>query len=292
AGIANAFKEMSQVPGAGVALGTLLLVGLVAAWGPLTSAERRRCAAAPAALLIGAILFLLIISQGRAYGFDPHADPTASSRYIHLVSALALPAIAVAADAVARRWRLMAPAALALLVIGVPGNVKAFDDHSKAPGTGDPFQRAFRKHILSVARVPVAREVPRWVRPDPFFAHAVTIGWLLDGVASGRVPDPGPIDSVAAANATLGLALHQSHANKGAKPCQKLRSPVTRRIAKDQSIGISRGVLLVVYLPDGGRASLPRRIDARKGQKLVALAGPLTLRLSSADRNRPVMLCA
>src|SRR5204862_5373503 len=87
AGIANAFKEMGQVPGAGVALGILLLVGLVAAWEPLTSAERRRCAAAPGALLIGAILFLLIISQGRAYGFDQHADPTASSRYIHLVSA-------------------------------------------------------------------------------------------------------------------------------------------------------------------------------------------------------------
>ena len=36
--------------------------------------------------------------------------------------------------------------------------------------------------MLSLPRVPIAKEVPREVKPDQFLAHFVTIGWLLDGV--------------------------------------------------------------------------------------------------------------
>jgi hypothetical protein len=301
-GIANAFEEMGQVPGAGIALGALLVAGLFFAWRPLTNAERRRCAAEPAAMLLGAVVFLLIVGLGRAGRFGPaHPGFIASGRYIHLVSALALPAIAVAANAIARRWRLVAPPVLALLVIGIPGNVKALADRANSSSiAGEDFQRGYRLQMLSVAHAPAARDVPRWVRPEPILAHDVTIGWLVDGVASRRVPDPGEIHPVVASSATLALALHQSRREGGAKPCQILSSPVTRRLEKGQHIDIDGGVLVVVYVPDRGSPSSPRQFKASKGRRLVALTGPLNLRLEPAGRSgvifrsrssQPVTLC-
>jgi hypothetical protein len=44
-------------------------------------------------------------------------------------------------------------------------------------------------------RVSAAKEVPGWVHPDwggP--AWPITMDWLRNGVASGLVPDPGPIN--------------------------------------------------------------------------------------------------
>jgi hypothetical protein len=52
---------------------------------------------------------------------------------MHVVAALSLPAIAVAADALVRRWRVIAPVAVALLLVGIPGNVEALADQQFAP---------------------------------------------------------------------------------------------------------------------------------------------------------------
>jgi hypothetical protein len=126
-GLGTTFDAMGQLPGVGIALGVLLIVGLALALRGLDRAELRRRAAAPAALLSGAIVFLMISGLGRATSFGP--EFARSSRYVHLVAALSLPSVAVAAQAVAQRWRMLAPAVVVLLLIGIPGNVDVLAEY-------------------------------------------------------------------------------------------------------------------------------------------------------------------
>ncbi len=127
-GIGATFDAMGQLPGVGVALGVLLMAGLGLAWHNLDGAERRTRAAVPGALIVGAVVFLVISSLGRSSGIWA---PERASRYLHVVAALSLPALAVAADAVVRRWRMLAPAVLVLFLIGIPGNLRTLANQPK-----------------------------------------------------------------------------------------------------------------------------------------------------------------
>jgi hypothetical protein len=285
-GLWGTFDAMGQVPGIGIALIVLLAVGLPLAWRPLQRSELRQRAAVPAAMMAGPVVFLVITAFGRASAFGAQAGR--SSRYLHIVAALLLPAVAIAADAVARRWRLLAPVVLALLLIGIPGNVKLFADHSDSEAAD--LELGLKQLILSVAYVPVAREVPRPVEPSPLYAKHLTVGWLLDGASSGRVPRPSRIDPDYAATTSAILALHQTRRGNVAR-CQTLRTPVTRRLEKGQSIVFDRGVLAVVNLPAANVASQQLIFNAANGRRLVAVAGPLTLRLSPPIGGKPVGLC-
>ena len=70
-GIGATFGAMGQLPGAGIALGILLVVGLVTAWRGVDVRELRKRAAAPAALLVGGLVFLVITGFGRASVWGP-----------------------------------------------------------------------------------------------------------------------------------------------------------------------------------------------------------------------------
>jgi hypothetical protein len=126
-GLRATFDAMGQLPGAGIALGVLVVVGLGLAWRDLDRVELRRRAAVPGAMLAGTVVFLVISGLGRATSFGPHF--ARSSRYLHLVAALSLPAVAVAAQAVAQRWRAIGPAVVVLLVIGIPGNLQVLYEY-------------------------------------------------------------------------------------------------------------------------------------------------------------------
>jgi hypothetical protein len=126
-GTKGTFDGLGQVPGAGIALGVLLVAGLVVAWWGTDLGELRRRAAAPAALLVGALAFLVISGVGRASALGPSI--ARQGRYMHVLAALTLPALAVAADALVRRWRLAVPVVAVLLVIGIPGNIEALSEY-------------------------------------------------------------------------------------------------------------------------------------------------------------------
>jgi hypothetical protein len=127
-GASNAFARMGQVPGVGILLAMALIGGLVLAWRDSGRTDRRRYAA-PVALCLGAVVFLTIAAFGRATLYGPSF--ARQGRYVHIVVALSLPAIAVAAEAIALRWRLAMPLLLALLLTGVPGNVWAVADYPR-----------------------------------------------------------------------------------------------------------------------------------------------------------------
>jgi hypothetical protein len=125
-GMGATFGKLGQLPGVGLALGLLLVVGLVLAWHRFDQRAVRVRAAMPAALLVGAVVFLAVTALGRAAIFGPEFART--GRYVHVAAALVLPALAVAADAVIRRWPVATIAVIALLLVGIPGNVRALAD--------------------------------------------------------------------------------------------------------------------------------------------------------------------
>ncbi|MGH8983136.1 MAG: hypothetical protein ACRDY6_04595, partial [Acidimicrobiia bacterium] len=232
AGFSAAFDAMGQLPGLGLALGATLVIGIVLRWRQLGGATFRKVAAAPLALLVGAIVFLVIAGAGRAAFFGPSF--ARAGRYVHLVAALSLPALALAADALVRRWRLLVPPVLLLLLAGIPGNLEYLAQREQR----EPHLLGDSSLMLAFPHVPGADNVPRDLVPLPENARQVTIGWLRDGVSSGRVPDPGVIGSATAAQATFRLSIYQSDAPLPGSSCSRLSRPVERTLVKGQSIGI------------------------------------------------------
>jgi len=282
-GFAGAFGEMGQLPGAGLALGAVLVAGLVLAWRGLDRAQLRRRAAAPGALLIGAALFLAIAGVGRASLFGPSV--ARSSRYLHIVAALSLPAIAVAAETLMRRWRVLGSVAIALLLVGLPGNIDFLVNYDARVkyGLGNPDL------MLTFPRVSLARDVPRRLRPAPDLAPYVTIGWLLDGVAAGRIPRPGRAGPVIAPTANLRLSLLQSTRPTAASQCRVLRAPLTRTLVDGESVGINGGRIRVSLAQN---PFIQVSYGIGYGRTLIAVHGPLTLRFESAHSSvRRAALC-
>ena len=119
--VENGFARFGQLPGVGIALAVILIVGIGLTMQQKSLAFLRQHASVPAALLVGALLFTLVNAIGRAASHGP--ETARAGRYVHLFVAMMLPALAVAADAVVERWRVLAPLVVALLLIGIPGNL-------------------------------------------------------------------------------------------------------------------------------------------------------------------------
>jgi hypothetical protein len=283
-GVTNTFGRLGQLPGVGIALGALLVGGLVLAWGRLPVPELRRQAAAPAALLAGTVVFLFIVAMGRVgaafeaidLGVIKHASDSArAGRYVHLLAAMVLPAIAIAATAIARRWRLLGPVVVLLLLIGIPGNVAAIEQTGS-----ERFRLGQRRYVLTLTQSPFAAQMPRGYQPLGPAGPEMTMGWLLDNTASGQIPT---VSVTPSQNATLSLALtlHQRPSATPLARCAPLTAPAARLIPRGGSFGFSKGPI-VVRLRLNGATSAPRTFSSVGQSRLVALAGPLDLLISPA----------
>jgi hypothetical protein len=219
-GVGAALDGIGQVRGVGLAIAVVVGIGFALLWFSRLCTDRREQAAASTAMLIGAFGFLVITGLGRA-GSTTGPDSARTSRYIYVTVALALPAMALAGDVVARRWRWAAPLVVFLLIVGIPGNVQSFFD---ARDRESATHQQMRTRVLSLPRVPAAKHVPGWVHPDwggP--AWPITMGWLRNGVASGLVPDPGPInpDTEAELNRQLEIQTYRQRIGRAARGKQR-----------------------------------------------------------------------
>jgi hypothetical protein len=249
-GVQRTFSTLGQIPGLGAVLGVLLVVGLVLAWRPLDRPTLIRRAAAPAALLMGALFYLLAAGIGRA-GLAFGAERATTPYFLHVVAALSLPAIAIALDAFARRWRVLTPVACILLLVGVPGNVDTLADNARAR---EPFHRGRRNAVLTIPVSEAARDAPREVKVDPNFIgnEYVTLGWLLDGVSSGRVPRVGPLSGYDEAAAALRLSFLQTDAvgePASSERCVTVREATTHHFSRGDTIQFA-GTLRVEARPE------------------------------------------
>jgi hypothetical protein len=266
------FDALAQVPFLGWVLAAMLLAGLVVAFRDRT---RRVELGAPVSLAIAAVLFATTLGLTR---FGLGSRFAASSRYLHVVAALVLPLLAVAADALTRRWRVFAPVALALLVIGIPGNLADIGNNVGAAAT----YRDQRRVIERLPRNARARAVPRALHPTPSFAAEVTVGWLLDGVRDGRIPAPPRATPAQAATDALRLSIEQRDATF--RRCPPLRTPATRTLVPGRSLHI-RGAVFVQDVGRRGRATQPLPfgtglLATAHDHALRTVAGPLTLRIA------------
>ncbi len=184
--VRETFSAMGHLRGVGLVLVVVTAGGLVLAWRNAGRAVVRRRAAGPAGLLFGLVVFVGLTAWSRAGNVAALAAP---SRYLHVVAALVVPAVAVAVDALLRRWLLLTPVAVALLLVGVPGNLRISWDQT-GQGRGERSDRAV---YLAFPQIPEAAGADDWVRPDPTSASELTMGWLRDGIANGRVPVPATI---------------------------------------------------------------------------------------------------
>ena len=218
-------------------------------------------------------------------GIIQHAtDGARAGRYVHLVAAMFLPAIALAADAVIRRWRLLAPAVAVALLIGFPGNIAAIEQ------TGvERFRLGQPKLVLALPRSPYARQVPRSFRPLGVGGPEVTMGWLLDGVDSARLPDPHITASRRRPCRCGSRCNNPEQRRRPSNVCSSTcRFPVVCLGARSLRFAAAD---VQIELQEGGAFSEPIVFDPTRGERLQAIAGPLHLRIGPTGRGDPPTLC-
>ena len=263
-----ALSRTGQVWGVGAVLGIVTIVGLVFAWTSLSRFEFRARAAAPVALLGGAFAFSLITGYGRvALGATGGAK---EGRYVHLLAALMLPAIAFAMDTLMRRWRGLYLVFLVLLLIGIPGNVIALSPHG-----ADRYTRGNEQQVLTVAHSPYLRRVPAsYVVPVPGLLD-VTAGWLAGGAASGNIPKPSNVTPNTEAAATLTLVLVRRAVSAATQTCQQITSRITVR-AQSGDVYMFSNHSVAVHVPLRNGTLSPGRVFPRDSAVTVQ-GGPVTL---------------
>src|SRR5262249_14371987 len=159
--------------------------------------------------------------------------------YVYLTVALLLPALALAIDALERRWSFVGPVALVVLLIGVPGNIAMFRNGSYV---GPSFDTQ-RQLMLSVADSPLSAPGPPQLRPDPRVNGDVTIGWLLAARAAGKLPDPGAIPQDVLDQVPVRLGFRQALFRVSPKACRSVKGGLVLRPAAGQKLVLSGGVL-------------------------------------------------
>lgn len=258
-GLEGAFRAVGQSGWVALALVALLAAGAVSTVRAVGHREMVERHALPLAMLAGSGLVLTMVALGRAamYGSE-HAR---TGRYLYLVAGLALPAVAFGADAVARRWPLLAPAAVLVLVIGIPGNIDATLEIDRE----EQFRRGNRNLIVALAGTPTAESASRDLAPLGMQGPDVTIGWLVDSRAEGKIPVPPGLVGDTAHDQVIRQGLVQVPPPAVPPPappsCRDLRRQELRTLAPGDRIHFQNGMLRVrdatgspglVYLPQLG----------------------------------------
>ena len=296
-GFEAAFARQGQIPFLGFLLGGVLVAGLVLAlrgrgsWFPFGGL------ASSIALLGGALLFLVLTGIVRAgqggllFLLDQSGPERArDSRYVYLIAAMALPALAIGADALITRWRYLAIPLGIVLLLGVPGNIHRLMD----PGDLFGNSRATHAEIVALPRLPLASQLRGSRRlvaiQYPRFAQeGLTYGWLVAGAESGRIPDPGPINKFVASTWTLRNFLVPTRVTRPVElRCDPAPASSIRVLEKGDQLTIERGNVNITYVPLGGAPSL--RTPPVKPSTLEALAGPLRVRIVPVSEG--VLLCS
>jgi hypothetical protein len=273
-GLQATFGRLGQIPGGGVVLAVLLTTGLaIAYFSSRTEGSVRPTT--PIALLAGAVVFLVLAAIYRSGNTFLTSGPAHAreGRYVYIVAALTLPALAVAANAIMRRWKQLAIPVAAMLLVGLPGNLHQLTTHHVSnAGT--------RRGILIAPRLAIALQLPRTLLiGNEFLGGGAPLGWLRDNVASGRIPSPGPTSPHEAATEALNLALQDTAGDAQRSFCRTLTGSAVIIVRNGESLTLKRGTANVVYLPGAEVQSLARPLPTNV--TLVALAGPLRIRIVS-----------
>jgi hypothetical protein len=205
-----------------------------------------------------------------------------------VVAYLALPAIAFVAEELVRRRRLVAPALVAVLVLLITLNARVLVDREHLRSSR---VSSLRNTILLIPRLPLAKQVPRSVRPYNGIASPITVGWLLDSAREGKLPKRRYVaaGSLGVAKLRISLVL----AGSAATPCRAFRGATMRHLKTGATVRFRGAAIRVSYVSSGkaaGEVEYPTPPGAEWG--LVNVGPPLTVRFEvvASKRSAP-MVC-
>ena len=245
---------------------------------------RSGSSALPVALLAGGLLFLAVTGvlrsgQGAllflASGTGP--ERARDSRYVYVIAAMLLPTLAVAADALIRfKWQLVIPI-VAVLLVGLPGNIHLMMN----PEPYFANSQATRKTIVAIPTLPNADQLQgstRWIPLEGgrFAAEGLTYGWIADAAADGKFPKASTLNPTVRATAILRLFLVPKQVNTPVS-CAVAPKTVVLELQHQQMITLQGGPAYVWYAPVGHAKSA---IQLYKAGSYVTLAGPLRVRIN------------
>jgi hypothetical protein len=276
-GLRNTLRHLGGgVPVLGYAIAAFMAIGLVLAWSR-RGVDLRRQAAAPAALLLGAVVFLAAAGYGRTATFG--VDFAERSRYAHVTLALAVPALAIALDALVSRWRWLAPALLVSLVVGVPHNLA---EARKAPG-----EEAQHRLVLAMAASPLLSRVPAKDLVDRANAPLLTAGFVRRAVRADKVPADSSLWTDDRIVGEIRLSLQQS-TRPSSPRCETLSQPIEQHLGSGDVVDFRGGRLQVTKVVDGKpRGAVVYQVEY--GARLTARLA-IDVQLAPATRTA-VQLC-
>ncbi len=288
-GAGSAFGRLGQVPWVGLVLAVLMLVGLAWTLGEVGLGALCGRLALPAALLVGAVVFLLVSGLVRSGQSGAIASAVSvgpgrarQSRYVYLTVAMALPALALAADAVARRRRLFAIPVVMILLVGVPGNVRKLASYTDQSLLN---RKDFRTAVLEAPRLPRAAELPPETSPAiPTRFAGLTLSWLIDSLPSGRIPEPRRLTATEIATQTMRLALRPG-VDPATRGCRTFTAAGVIVLRARQRMTLKSGLATVAYVdPDGTVASPGPFAPVTLGAAI-----PLRVRVEPLERTKIVV---
>ena len=231
-GFRATFSAVGHLPGTGIVVATVLIVGLAIAVRQRRQSGQLRRLAAPLALLAGSVVLLAVTASGRLRV----GKRVRTSAALRLSGGRNDPARSRGRGRHVRE-------VVAAVVRG----------HGRAVPRRHPWQRPHARHRRTqrdAVREPAARDhacaPPRSLRPaGPPVAPAgralhrgVTIGWLLDGVAQHRIPAPPHTSPALLASNRFRLSFDQEPTTSPAAPCRTLTGPLLITLRKGDVIGL------------------------------------------------------
>jgi MFS family permease len=286
-GQASTAKALGGSSLAAVLLAALLVAGLGAFVSSTPRAELRRRAAVPLALLVCGPIFFAVTAQSRWF---LGLQAARSTRYLYVGAVFVLPALALAGEALARRWRFAAWPVALLLLIGIPGNIEAFELTFFGPSY---FQQQ-RAIVLGVPRTAEADDVPRSVLPmnDRAAGPYLTIGWLLDLRDAGDLPEVDGIPPRIAATFPIHLGLVPTTERFVGTECETGSAAIDLSLARGDRLAIHEEVW-VATAADGERTSARVRFPGfPRGRRSYVIELPsLDLRFEPIVPGDSITIC-
>lgn len=269
-----------------------LLAGLIAAAviaGVVVAVARRglgsvvRSQSPAIGLATAAVAFTGMTAVGRAQEL---LGTYRADRYVHVIVALLLPLVGFAATQLASTatWRRVA--VVALLVLAVPGNALALKP------TGPDWSSGNRDRWMQIAALAAEDRYPASARPPAGFdGNNITMGWLADGVASGRIPTAPVVSARLRSKVDMALSFAVDP-SPSTGPCRRHAAGEVVRVREGQQIRASSKKLTIIHTVDGaslGSASFSSPSTVR----LRAVRGPWSVKFRlPPGRSGPIEVCA
>lgn len=267
------FEQLGASSIVGAALGALVAIGLLGRANTSRHARSLAPMAIPAGLLVAWLAFAGSAAIGRAAFLPLLPEAPEAGRYTHVGAALFMPLILIGAETCRRKKPILGLMAAAVLLAGVPTNVDRLL-HPNPVGLGKEAL------TIAVANSDLAPQAPRDLRPisSVFGPIEVSVGWLTDARADGKVPGDGSIPESIRLQADGQIALQPSAAPAGRLACERpLRSrPIT--LQAGDLVEFDQPAVLARVVRGTERSSALQFASTEGNLVLDVVAGPLDVR--------------